>query len=51
MSENEITVKPLPTILKNVKGFSGSTILGDGQTVLILDVISLLEDNKKLIRI
>lgn len=33
----EIVVKPLPTILRNLVVFSGNTILGDGSVVMILD--------------
>ncbi|HEX9664564.1 MAG TPA: chemotaxis protein CheW, partial [Patescibacteria group bacterium] len=51
LDEQEIIVKPLSSILKGVKGFSGSTILGDGRTILILDVASVLEDTKKLLRV
>lgn len=51
VKEQEIIVKPLPVILRGAKGFSGSTILGDGKTVLILDIATLLEDTKKLLRI
>jgi two-component system chemotaxis sensor kinase CheA len=51
INEQEIIVKPLPSVLRGVKGFSGSTILGDGKTILILDVMSLLEDTKKFVRI
>lgn len=42
IGDHEITVKPLSPILRGVKGFSGSTILGGGQTVLILDVANLV---------
>jgi two-component system, chemotaxis family, sensor kinase CheA len=44
--ELEIIVKPLSPVLRKIKGFSGSTILGDGRTVLILDVVGLLESRK-----
>jgi len=33
----EIVVKPLPEALRGLPGLSGVTILGEGQTVLILD--------------
>jgi two-component system chemotaxis sensor kinase CheA len=33
----EIVVKPLPEPLRDISGLSGVTILGEGQTVLILD--------------
>ncbi len=47
LGEQEIIIKPLPEILRGIKGFSGVTILGDGQTTLVLDIKSLLEDSKK----
>jgi len=37
----EIVVKPLGKPLKNLKAFSGATILGDGNVALILDVNGL----------
>jgi two-component system chemotaxis sensor kinase CheA len=33
----EVVVKPLPELLRNIPGLSGATILGEGQTVLIID--------------
>ncbi len=33
----EIVVKPVPKILKNIELFSGNTILGDGSVIMILD--------------
>jgi len=51
LDEQEIIVKTLPPVLRGVKGFSGSTILGDGRTVLILDPVSLLEDSSRLVRV
>ena len=33
----EIVVKPVPKILKNLSLFSGNTILGDGSVIMILD--------------
>jgi len=50
INEQEIIVKPLSPVLRATKGFSGSTILGDGKTILILDVVSLLEDTAKFVR-
>jgi len=50
VSQQEIIVKPLPHVMKDVKGFSGSTILGDGKTILILDAGGLLENTKRLVR-
>ncbi len=33
----EIVVKPLSSLLRNVSAFSGTTILGDGSVIMILD--------------
>ena len=41
----------LPESLKGVRGFSGSTILGDGRTIMILDTSGLLENSSKFIRV
>lgn len=38
----EVIVKPLSPLLQGIKCFSGSTILGDGQVVPILDVDTLV---------
>lgn len=38
----EIIVKPIPEILKTDKAFSGTTILGDGNTTLILNPQGLI---------
>jgi two-component system chemotaxis sensor kinase CheA len=51
INQQEIIVKSLPDYVKGVKGFAGSTILGDGQTVLILDIASIALDIKKLTRV
>ncbi|MFH2063219.1 MAG: chemotaxis protein CheW, partial [bacterium] len=48
VEEQEIIVKPLAPILRRIKGFSGSTILGDGRTVLVVDVVGLLENQSLL---
>jgi two-component system chemotaxis sensor kinase CheA len=37
----EVVVKPLDKALKSVRGFSGVTILGDGSTLLVLDLNTL----------
>ena len=39
----EIVVKPLSKKLKEVKAFSGATIMGDGKVALILDVAAFAE--------
>lgn len=38
IGREEIVVKPLVGILKNVQGFAGATILGDGRVAFILDL-------------
>ena len=42
VGEQELLVKSLPPILRGIKGFSGSTLLPDGRTILLLDTYSLL---------
>jgi len=42
LSEEEIIVKPLTSILKKEKEFAGVTVLGDGRLVLILDIPNLV---------
>jgi two-component system chemotaxis sensor kinase CheA len=51
LHQQQIIIKPLPAVLKGVKGFSGSTILGNGEVVLIIDVVSLLRNNSDLLRV
>ena len=40
----EIVVKTLENLLKDIEVFSGGTIMGDGEIVLILDVIGLAQN-------
>jgi len=42
LGRQEIVIKSLTKMLKDVKGFSNCTILGDGRVVLIMDVRGLL---------
>lgn len=51
ITQQEIIIKSLSPVLRGIKGFSGSAILGDGKTILILDIATLLDDTKKFIRI
>ena len=44
LGEAQIVVKPLGHPLQAVRGVSGSTILGDGQVALILDVATLMDE-------
>ena len=39
----EIVVKPLGAHLKDCQGYAGATILGNGKTALILDIIGIAE--------
>ncbi|MBU1167000.1 chemotaxis protein CheW, partial [Patescibacteria group bacterium] len=50
IDEQEIIVKPLASVFKKLKSFSGSTILGDGKAALILDVPGILESPERLLR-
>ena len=40
--QKEIVIKPLGSYLKKVAGIAGSTILGDGRVVMIVDVGELI---------
>ena len=42
ISEQEIIIKPLSSLLRQNKGYAGATILGDGRVALILDIPSLI---------
>ena len=42
MSQKEIVIKPLGEYLKNVPAVAGSTILGDGSVIMILDVAEMI---------
>ena len=42
VGQKEIVIKPLGTYLKNIPGIAGSTILGDGRVIMILDTGELL---------
>lgn len=37
----EVVVEPLSEYIKNIKSFSGTTILGDGSVIMILDVAGI----------
>lgn len=43
--QEEVLVKPLSEFLKTMEGFSGSTILGDGRVVMVLDVGELIRED------
>lgn len=42
IDQHEIVIKSFDTTLKQLEGFSGATILGDGNVVLIMDIDNLL---------
>ncbi len=42
VGERELLVKSLPPVLRDIQGFSGSTLLPDGRTILLLDAYGLL---------
>ena len=44
LNSEEIVVKNLDGVLKNIKVFSGATMMGDGEIVLILDVMGLAQN-------
>ena len=48
IGQKEIVIKPLGGYLKKIAGLAGSTILGDGRVIMILDVAELihLEDER-----
>ena len=46
----EIVVKPVAPILRNIKVFSGNTILGDGSVVMILDVNGVVHHTGDVMR-
>lgn len=42
VGQKEIVIKPLGSYLKNIHGIAGSTILGDGRVIMIIDTGELL---------
>ncbi|MDP2824718.1 MAG: chemotaxis protein CheW [Sulfuritalea sp.] len=42
LGEFQTVIKPLGTLFRNMRGIGGSTILGSGEVVLILDVQALV---------
>lgn len=41
LDSQEIVVKPLPTLLKGIPSYSGTTLLGDGAIALIVDPVGV----------
>ncbi|MDQ7039454.1 MAG: chemotaxis protein CheA, partial [Rhodothermus sp.] len=50
IGQKEIVIKPLGTYLKKVPGVAGSTILGDGRVIMILDVGELVRMETQRLR-
>lgn len=42
IGNHQTVIKPIGKLYKNIAGFSGSTILGDGSVALILDIFKLV---------
>ena len=38
----DVVLKPMQGLLENARGYAGTTLLGDGQVLLVLDVKELL---------
>ncbi|MEX0748384.1 MAG: chemotaxis protein CheA [Rhodothermales bacterium] len=43
LGQEEIVIKPLGSFLKTIGGFSGSTVLGDGRVVMVLDTAAVIQ--------
>lgn len=46
-SQQEVVIKTMGTMLRDVPGISGATIMGDGKVALILDTGHLIEESLK----
>ncbi len=47
LGQKEIVIKSLGDFLKQIPGIAGSTILGDGRVILIIDVIELIRNAQR----
>lgn len=43
VTEEEVVIKPLGKLLKNIKGYVGATITSEGETAMILDIPTLID--------
>ncbi|MGE8719755.1 chemotaxis protein CheA [Leptospira terpstrae] len=55
LGEYQTVIKPMGSVFRHVKGVSGSSILGDGNVALIIDIPSLFErtiavENERLLK-
>lgn len=48
MGQQDIVIKPIGEVLKNIRGIAGATDLGTNQTVLVLDVGAILDEALKI---
>ena len=44
LGKQELLIKSLPPVLRDIRGFSGSALLPDGRTILLLDAHGLLRE-------
>lgn len=50
LGQKEIVIKSLGEYLGHIKGISGSTILGDGRVIMIIDIEELIHSHSSTIR-
>ncbi len=50
LHQQQVVVKPIDKNFTNIKGIGGATVRGDGSIGLIVDVMGVLEEEKKLER-
>jgi len=46
LGQKEVVIKSISEYLGTIKGIAGSTILGDGRVIMIVDVSELMRLNK-----
>ncbi|MBT4527577.1 MAG: response regulator [Deltaproteobacteria bacterium] len=46
IGNEEIVVKPIPSYIKNLNTYSGTTILGDGSVAMIVDMLGFIQKNR-----
>ena len=49
LGQEEIVIKPLGELLKDTKGIYGATIMGDGLVTLIVDIATLVGEQRKIL--
>lgn len=48
LGQQDIVIKPIGEVLKNIKGIAGATELGTNETVLVIDVGAILDEALKI---